>query len=794
MAVLLTLDAGQRVLTADAPYEGARGRALGEALPEVAEGLRAGRVSSLPFGDGCRLLILETLPSDQHFRDLLDDLDGIVWEADATRLTFTFVSRQAEELCGWHDFHARLALEDRTRYLAELEGGRPEIEYRGARRDGREVWLRDLVVREDGRLRGFTFDITERKRVERRMSLAHAVTRMLVDASSIAGLLEALASGSGWRWSAIWMKESDGNLRCVETWQERGFESASLDAVCRAGVQPPLEVRQWIPDVRILGSRGALAWELGLHQALLIPIQIGAEPVGLLELFAPAMTSPDVETLELWHSTAAQIGQVLHHRRAGAERDAFFRQSLDLLAILGWDGTLRDCNAAWQHRLGYPREELLCMSMLDLVHPDDLGSLLSALEALQNGGAQAALELRLHTRQWTWLSFAWNAVASEERRSIYAVAHDITMSQQTAAALQAARQAAEQATRAKSEFLANVSHEIRTPMNAIIGMTDVVLDGRLAPQERDIVGMVRTSAESLLALLNDILDLSKMEAGRLQLAAAPFSLRDTVDQCLKGLAGRAQSKGIEVLQDVDESVPDLLMGDAVRIAQVLRNLIGNAVKFTERGEIGVTVRGQCITVWDTGIGIPRTQQTSIFNAFSQADASAARRFGGAGLGLAIAARLAAMMGARLRVESQPGQGSQFHFELHLPVTSSEPTSPPLLGSRSVLVVDDNGAARRLTVRTLERAGVRAGEAGSADEALSMLAACPVDVVLADADMPDRDGFSLAAALQGHPELAGRVVLMLPLSLQRSGLSRCRPLGARALLKPFRDVELWDVVE
>jgi PAS domain S-box-containing protein len=477
----------------------------------------------------------------------------------------------------------------------------------------------------------------------------------------------------------------------------------------------------------------------------------------------------------------------------------------------------------FRNMLGYGDENdfpNVMESWTSRLHPDDVAPTFNAYAThIQDPSGLSPYDVKyrlaLKSGEYRWFRARCYSIWDSDGTPLRSAGslQDIHADLEAETEMRAAKDNAEAASRAKGDFLANMSHEIRTPLNGIIGMTDLVLQTKTTPEQREYLDIVKLSGNALLTVINDILDFSKIEAGKLDLEVVDFNLRDCLEETLKTFALQADEKGLELLCDMAPDVPELLQGDLNRLGQIVRNLVGNAIKFTNKGEVILRVKTEephqdpCMlrfTVTDTGCGISGDKQASIFDAFTQADTSTTRKYGGTGLGLTISARLVAMMGGKIWLESESGHGSNFYFNLPM-LHSAKSAGPPVdvsaltFRGMKVLIVDNNVTNRWILGEILKNRGLTIGEASGGEEALAELLAAqragsPYRVLLTDMHMPEMDGFELVKRMRQCSNPPPTAILMLTSARRCEHAERCRQLRISSyLLKPIRKSELLSTI-
>ena len=507
------------------------------------------------------------------------------------------------------------------------------------------------------------------------------------------------------------------------------------------------------------------------------------------------------------------VRDVTDRKRAEEERDRFFEASLDMMCVANFGGYFIRLNRAWERTLGFTLNELKAIPFVELIHPDDVDATAAAMRALTEGRAVVGFENRYRRKDGEFLWFSWSALASLEDGMIYAVARDVTERKQRVEELARSRDQANEASRIKSEFLANMSHEIRTPMNGIIGTTGLLRSMALTPEQREYVDIIRESGEALLTIINQILDLSKLEAGKVALDAVDFAPVSVIESVSMLFATAARQKNLAIQSYVDTEMPQSLRGDAGHLRQILLNLTSNAVKFTERGGIALRadVAGSSGTsivvrfsVSDTGIGLTQEAVAHLFEPFTQADSSTTRKFGGSGLGLSISKRLVELMGGEIGFEPNEDRGTTFWFTARFERAAqreAEPVAAPkAFDGVRVLLVEPDEMSRDVLHQYLLNWGMRNGfTAHGADEALQLMRAAadegdPYDLVFVAMGAARAAGGDLAALVARDASLA-RARLIL---IKAFGASVTNGSGSHAgyhsyLSKPIRQSALFDCI-
>jgi PAS domain S-box-containing protein len=698
----------------------------------------------------------------------------------------------------------------------------------------------DLAAQEIIRLREIIIDlerqIAESRRAGQRLAVRDAVTSALAESSSLEEaaprIVRTVCEALGWQFGALWTVEPHVDLlRCVEVWHAPSgklpeFEAATSRRRFSRGVGMPGRVwasaaPAWIPDVTTDENfpRATVAAREGLRACLGFPILVGTHCLGVMEFFSGEIQQPDQELLDMLGALGSQIGQFVERKRAEKELDRYFALSLDMLCIGNYAGYFVRLNPAWERTLGYSIGEMTSTPFIEFVHLEDRAATLFQLERLSKGEDTISFENRYRAKDGSYRWLLWNVTPFAQEQLLYGAARDITERKRAEENIQKLRHEAESANRAKSEFLARMSHEIRTPLNVVIGMGDVLERTALNSEQRQYVRVSQKAGDDLLTLINDLLDLSKAESDRITLEEIDFALSDVTEAVIEIMSMRAQQKRIQLLSEILPATPSRLRGDPDRLRQVLINLVGNAIKFTEKGRVRLSVGPDPgrqtpgalrFSVSDTGIGIPPEKLDSIFEAFAQADASTTRKYGGTGLGLAISRRLVGLMDGRIWAESQAGGGAAFYFtaqfriagsdvsaRAHTPGESQHSQAATSFPGLRILVVDDSEENRFLVVEYLKDLGCEIESAENGESAFEKFCSGTYGLVLMDLQMPVMDGFAATRRIRGWEKEQGRLptpILALTASALSGELQHALDAGCDAYVrKPVRLLTLVEAV-
>ena len=827
--------------------------------------------------------------SDERLQTIIDSALDAVITMDIEGRAIDW-NRRAEEIFGWtrNEVAGKTIAElimpqeyltqhlDGLRQFRSTGQGRiinQKLELTALRRNGQEFPIELMVTQVEWNdqiiFNAFVRDVSERKEAEQLIAREKIETALLQQASYASSVHDALEDAlricvtnlgeiSGWSVGHAFVRNPAGNrLVSSRIWyfannnNFRELQSVSEEVAFARGEDLPGQVWQtgkavWITDIEqdetIIRRHGQV--NLGVRAAFAFPVKVDDEVVAVVEFFNTKRVSPDQNLLLLARGVKNKIRQMIERMQWQEERTrlaAIVDSSGDAIIGKAPDGTITSWNNGAEITYGWKAEEVVGQTISTILPPGMAREESEIVEAMKTGQRLEQFQTRRMRKDGTIIdvSITVSPIRGQDMQIVGSsiIERDITTRRRREEELRVARDEAEQATRAQGEFLANVSHELRTPMNAILGMLELTLQEQLTPIKRDYLETAKDSAEQLLLLVNDILDFSRLEAGRFDLEPVAFNLRDLLDDVVKTLSLRGYEKGLELVCHIKQQVPIRVVGDPVSLRQILTNLAGNAIKFTEQGEVVVSLKpiepateqpsdsqsmnetgdtpreilpGEEImlefSVSDTGIGIAPEDQERIFAPFAQADASTTRHYSGTGLGLAICHELIGLMDGQMQLESELGRGSQFSFTITLTVADPEEieagrekVTVDELRDLPVLVVDDNQTNRVILEEMLSNWSMSPTPVASAQRAIQQLTEASQEkksfpLVIVDALMPETDGFMLLEQAKNEGLLDSATILMLSSADHQIFSDRCQGLDISAFLeKPVSQSDLLDAI-
>ena len=582
--------------------------------------------------------------------------------------------------------------------------------------------------------------------------------------------------------------------------QAINFYAPEARPIVTKAVQDGLEKgTPWDFELPFITAKGNHIWVRAIGEIIF-------ENGKAVRMFGTFQNITDRKTTELELHKAHEVAR---------QYERLFKNSNVMPAIADMNGYFKVINPTWARNLGYTENELKSRPFIEFVHPDDIKKTIAEATKLADTTIETiAFENRYIRKDGSICWLSWHAASDHEMQQIYAIAIDVTSRKEAEQALQKSKEEAVQASQAKSEFLANMSHEIRTPLNGIIGMTNLALQTKLNEEQFEYIETVKASGETLFTLVNDILDLSKIEAGKLTLDPIPFLLRQELQDTIKSFHFKAQEKNLKLVSQIAPEIPNTLTGDIHRIKQVLINLLGNAIKFTQSGKICLNLSqvqntNDKITlqfsVKDTGIGIAPQKQNSIFDEFSQADTSTTRKFGGTGLGLAISKNLVTMMNGHMCVQSELGQGSTFTFTVQveraqqeiIPSQNTVSNTPQIENVLHILLAEDNPVNQKLAIRLLEKQGHQVTAVKDGSDAIQAFEENTFDLILMDMQMPEMDGIEATQSIREREQINGGHIPIIALTADalKGTKEKCLSAGMdEYITKPIRLPNLLEAIQ